>query len=238
MIRALFVKCPYPEMIEAISFSGFDACILDMEHTPISQKDLYTLILAAERRDLMPIVRVPSQDEQYIKWALDLGVESIQIPHISGPEDIKKIQNFSYFKPIGDRGLCRFVRSAEFSNLNATEYIKKANSSTKIIYQIEGLNAINQISEIIDAIEIPSTIFLGPYDLSQAVDRPGEIWHEDVVNLMTKVIHDCRSNNIEVGTFTDTKDGINFWKEKGLSLVEYGSDLNLLIDASKKLLSE
>ena len=47
---------------------------------------------------------------------------------------------------------------------------------------------------------------------------------------MTKVIHDCRSNNIEVGTFTDTKDGINFWKEKGLSLVEYGSDLNLLID--------
>jgi 4-hydroxy-2-oxoheptanedioate aldolase len=29
-----FVKCPHPEMIEAIGIAGFDFAVVDMEHTP------------------------------------------------------------------------------------------------------------------------------------------------------------------------------------------------------------
>lgn len=235
-MKTVFIKCPHPEMIEAVSYGGFDGCVIDMEHTPLSPRDLYPLILAAERNAIKPIVRVPSHDEHFIKWAIDLGVQYIQVPHISSPSHISFIEKLAYFNPIGERGLCRFVRASNFSNIPADEYIKKANRETKIIYQIEGVEGIKMIRDIIDSISQPSIIFIGPYDLSQSLNRPGDIWHDDVVKLMLSVVEECSKKNIEVGTFTDTKDGIKFWQEKGVSLIEYGSDLNLFIEASKELL--
>ena len=235
-MKAVFVKCPHPEMIEAIHFAGLDGAVIDMEQTPLSPRDLYPLVLAAERHNLKVILRTPNDEEQYIKWSLDLGISHIQIPHVNNSNQIKEIEKLAFFNPTGERGLCRFVRAAEFSNIPVQNYLEKANRMTKIIYQIEGLNGINNISSIIDEITMPSIIFLGPYDLSQAVNRPGDIWHEDVTKLMLDVIHQCSEKGIEVGTFTDTKDGINFWELKGISLIEYASDLNLFIDAGKKLL--
>ncbi|MEO8104029.1 MAG: aldolase, partial [Betaproteobacteria bacterium] len=52
-----FVKCPHPEMIEAIALAGFDFAVIDMEHTPLSPRDLYPLVLAAECRGLDLVVR-------------------------------------------------------------------------------------------------------------------------------------------------------------------------------------
>lgn len=47
-----FVKCPSMEMIEAIGISGCDFAVVDMEHTPLGPRDLYPLLLAAERRNV------------------------------------------------------------------------------------------------------------------------------------------------------------------------------------------
>ena len=34
----VFVKCPHPEMIEAIGIAGLDFAVVDMEHTPLSPR--------------------------------------------------------------------------------------------------------------------------------------------------------------------------------------------------------
>lgn len=57
-----FVKCPSMEMIEAIGISGCDFAVVDMEHTPLGPRDLYPLLLAAERRNLQMIVRIPKKN--------------------------------------------------------------------------------------------------------------------------------------------------------------------------------
>ena len=57
-----FVKCPHPEMIEAIGIAGFDFAVVDMEHTPLGPRDLYPLVLAAERRKLSLTVRIPQKN--------------------------------------------------------------------------------------------------------------------------------------------------------------------------------
>jgi len=69
-----FVKCPQPQMIEAIALAGFDFAVIDMEHTPIGQKDLYILKLAAEARNLDLIVRIPINSEEYLKWSLEKNI--------------------------------------------------------------------------------------------------------------------------------------------------------------------
>ena len=232
---AVFVKCPHPEMIEAISLAGFDMAVVDMEHTPLGVRDIYPLVLAAKARELDLVVRLPAIREEYFKWMLDLGVGYIQIPHVTCAADVLKSVEMSFYSPLGDRGLCRFVRAADFSSTPSTEYISRANSSTRLIFQVEGISGVNNIESIVSSIPQGSMLFIGPYDLSQSVGKPGNIWDQEVIGLMDSVLNVANAHDVPVGTFTDTLEGVTFWRNKGLAFIEYASDLNIFIDGGKSI---
>jgi len=232
----VFVKCPHPEMIESIGISGFDFAVIDMEHTPLGPRDLYPLVLAAERRNLSLIVRIPQKVDSYFKWCRDLNICRIQVPHVETREDALYAIKHTYFSPVGERGLCRFVRAADFSNIPKDIYLEQSNASNRLILQIEGKKALENLQQIVEVLPSGVSLFIGPYDLSQSLGKPGKIWDPSVVSEMENIVTYCQSKDVGVGTFTDTLDGIEFWSKKGLSYIEYSSDLNIFIDAAKSLL--
>ena len=67
--------------------------------------------------------------------------------------------------------------------------------------------------------------------------KPGQIWDPEVVAKMESIVAICSARRIRLGTFTDTPDGIKFWKNRGLSFIQYASDLNLFIGAAKQLIN-
>jgi 4-hydroxy-2-oxoheptanedioate aldolase len=225
----LFIKCPHPEIIECLGIEKSDFAVVDMEHTPVYQSNLYPLILAANLHNMDLIVRIPENRESYYKWCLDLGIRTIQIPHIQSVDDVKLAVKYSNFAPLGERGLCRFVRAAKYSSTNKDQYIKDENSSKKLIFQIEGQQGVENIDSIIEELPENSSLFIGPYDLSQSLNIPGQIWDEKVVLKMKDIISKCKQNNIEVGTFTDSEEGVKFWTNLGIDFIEYASDLNVFI---------
>ncbi len=231
-----FVKCPVPEMIESIALAGYSFAVVDMEHTPLGPRDLYPLKLAAEARNLDLIVRIPMGLEMYFKWCLDLGIDFVQVPFVQTKQDAENAIALSRFNPEGHRGLCRFVRNADFSTVPGTSYVPQANERSKMILQIEGIEGVKNIDDILSVPHIYG-IFLGPYDLSQSLGIPGQIWDSRVTTLMKSVILKCQEKNIRLGTFTDTPEGIHFWSSLGVNFIEYASDLNIFIQASQKLLS-
>jgi 4-hydroxy-2-oxoheptanedioate aldolase len=233
----VFVKCPHPEMIEAIALAGFDFAVIDMEHTPLGPRDLYPLVLAAERRGLSLVVRIPQKLDAFFKWCRDLNVARIQVPHVETAQDALYAIQHSYFSPMGERGLCRFVRAADFSALPKDEYLRQANLGNRLVLQIEGQRALANLSEILDVLPNEASIFIGPYDLSQSMGKPGQIWDAQVVGAMEDIIEQCRPRGIRVGTFTDTPEGLAFWSQRGLDFLEYASDLHLFISTSKALVS-
>lgn len=233
-----FVKCPHPEMIEAIGIAGFNFAVVDMEHTPLSPRDLYPLVLAAERRDLALTVRIPQKVDAYFKWCRDLNVSYIQVPHVETAKDAEYAIKHSYFSPVGERGLCRFVRAADFSGKTKDEYLDYANSTTRLILQIEGERAVANINEILDAIDSDTSLFIGPYDLSQSMGKPGQIWDPEVITKMEAIVELCSRKGVRLGTFTDTPEGVDFWRSRGVSFIQYASDLNLFIGAAKQLINK
>lgn len=231
----VFVKCPHPEMIEAIALAGFDFAVVDMEHTPLGPRDLYPLVLAAERRGLSLVVRIPQKLDAYFKWCRDLNVARIQVPHVETAQDALHAIQHSYFSPMGERGLCRFVRAADFSALPKDDYLRQANAGNRLVLQIEGQRALVNLPDILEVLPPAAAIFIGPYDLSQSLGKPGQIWDPEVVATMENIIDQCRPRGIKVGTFTDTPEGLAFWTTKGLDFLEYASDLHLFIGAAKTL---
>jgi 4-hydroxy-2-oxoheptanedioate aldolase len=224
-----FVKVARPEMIEAIALAGFDFAVVDMEHVPTGPGDLYPLVLAAERRDLELIVRIPAREEAYFKWCLDLGVRNIQVPFVESAEDVAYCVRNSYFAPLGMRGMCRFVRAAEFSAKPRDVYMAEANEATRLILQVEGRRGVGNLPEILDAAPKGSILFIGPYDLSQSLGKPGQIWDKDVVGESESIVAAATAKGLGVGIFTDTPEGIGFWAERGVDLIEYATDLNIFM---------
>ena len=81
---------PDPQIVEIIGLAGFDAAFIDMEHTTLDLHDVQACVMAAERVGITPIVRTPGFDPAFILRLLDMGVQGIQVPHVSDPETARR----------------------------------------------------------------------------------------------------------------------------------------------------
>src|SRR4051795_5453151 len=75
-----------PQIVEIIGHAGFDAAFIDMEHTSFDLPTVQLMVMAAERVGITSLVRTPGFDPAFILRLLDMGVQGIQVPHVSDPE--------------------------------------------------------------------------------------------------------------------------------------------------------
>lgn len=232
-----FLRIPRAEIVEILGMSGFDFVIADLEHGPITINEIYPLILAAENHGIRLLARLPGIQESYIKWLLDLGIGGLQIPHIRTADDVRRVVQYARFAPEGERGLCRFVRAAEFSNIPKEQYLVEQNRKPVLVFQVEGKEGVENINEIIRVPGI-DVLFIGPYDLSQSLGMPGQIWREEVTNEVAKVIHACQQAGIAVGVFTDTPDGVQHWAKMGVKYINYRIEAEFILTSFKTHVAE
>ncbi len=235
VVYGLFCKTTAPEFIEVAGYAGFDFCILDMEHGPIHFERLQNLVRAAECSGIAPIVRTQGSDESSIAHPLDLAVEGVQVPQVNSLDEAKRIIKAAKFAPLGERGVCRFVRAAKFTGMDRQEYFKKANESL-VILQLEGTSL--DVYKEIATLEGVDVLFIGPYDLSQALGLPGQIEHPRVREEVTKIIEIAKANKKAVGIFADTPEQAHHWVETGVQYIAYSVDVGIFMNACKETLSK
>src|SRR5207248_347120 len=79
-----------PQIVEIIGHAGFDAAFIDMEHTSFDLSTVQLMVMAAERIGITSLVRTPGFDPAFILRLLDMGVQGIQVPHVSDPETARE----------------------------------------------------------------------------------------------------------------------------------------------------
>jgi len=232
-----FLKITDPAAVEIMGYAGFDFVIIDAEHGPISMHSAQNMVRAAETANITPIIRVANNDEALILRALDIGAQGIEIPQInSKPQAIKAVRSVKY-SPQGERGVCRYVRAANYSSMDKFEYFKSANKETMIIAHIEGVEGINNLDKILSVPGI-DVIFIGPYDLSQSLGIPGEVSHSLVIEKMKEVVLKCKKNKVAVGTFTDDIKTAKFWVSLGVQYMSFSVDVGILYEVSKNIVND
>ncbi|MBR5295883.1 MAG: aldolase, partial [Clostridia bacterium] len=201
-VVGMFSKTEDPAIIEAAGFGGFDFVIIDLEHGPNTIRSAQNLIRAAQISGIFPIVRVKEENPSVMAEALDIGAGGIQVPQINSRESAEDVFRRTKFAPRGERGVCRFVRAANYSSKDRFQYFKDANETVTIL-QIEGQKGIDNLPEILE-VEGIDVVFIGPYDLSQSLGLVGQIDHPLVEQKMMEIVALCNEKNVLVGTFTDT----------------------------------
>jgi len=232
-----FMKFTDPAAVEIMGFAGFDFVIIDAEHGPISMQSAQNMIRAAETVNITPIIRVANNDESLILRALDIGAQGVEIPQINCKSDALRAVKSVKYSPQGERGVCRYVRAANYSSMDKFKYFKSANEETMIIAHIEGVEGINNLDEILSVPGI-DVIFIGPYDLSQSLGIPGEVNHSLVIEKMKEVVLKCEQSKIAVGTFADDVETAKFWVSLGVQYMAFSVDVGILYDISKTIVNK
>lgn len=230
----IFSKTIDSNFIEASGIAGLDFIILDQEHGLVDNYQLTNHVRAAKVSNMLSIVRVPFLNSNHIGKALDAGASGVMIPNISNVLEAKQAVQFSKFYPDGNRGVCRFVKAANFGNTNKSSYFNDENKKI-VIVQVEGLEGIKNLNDILE-VEGIDFIFIGPYDLSQAFGYPGEIFHPKILDAISGIIDASIKNNKKVGIFTDTKEGLDMYRKLGVEMLAYSVDVNIYLEALKSII--
>ncbi len=223
-----FSKTSDPALVEIMGHSGFDFVILDLEHGPNSVQHLQHLIRAAELSGVFPIVRVKEHNLSVIGEVLDIGAGGIQVPQVCDGATARNIIQAAKFSPAGMRGVCRFVRAADYSAMDKFRYFNEANEAV-VILQVEGETALANLERILDVKGI-DILFIGPYDLSQSLGIPGQVNDPRLVERMKEIVGTCLRRGTIVGTFVDTVEGAKKWRDSGVKYLSYSVDVGLFYE--------
>ena len=112
-LHGLIVTLGLSSVSEMLCLCGFDWLWIDMEHAPLSLKEVQEMA-QAKCQDCAALVRVPSNSEEWIKRVLDLGVEGLIIPHVNTAASqfdprFQELLSMAFFGATGT-GLCRQCR--------------------------------------------------------------------------------------------------------------------------------
>lgn len=230
-----FSKTSDPAFIEVMGYAGFDFVILDLEHGPNSVQTTQGLIRAAEVVGLPAVVRVKEDNLSVIGEVLDIGATGVQVPQVNDAATAKRIIRAAKFAPLGQRGVCRFVRAARYSSMDRFQYFREANEALVIVH-IEGREGLAGLSGVLE-VEGIDVVFIGPYDLSQSLGVPGHVEHESVMAAMKRIVADCSRKGVAVGTFVETPQGARKWRSLGVRYLSYSVDVGLFYEKCREVVS-
>ncbi|GGE32453.1 HpcH/HpaI aldolase family protein [Psychroflexus planctonicus] len=232
----IFSKTIDSNLVEAISYSGLDFMIFDQEHGTVDLTTIQNHVRATKMGGMTSVIRVAENNHNKIGSAFDTGADMVQVPNISSVEQAKQAIEAAKFYPKGNRGVCCYVKAANFGTTEKSTYLTNANTK-QLILQVEGKDGMNSIDSILelDGFDI---LFIGPYDLSQSLGYPGQVDHPEVVKAIEVLAKKVKATGKILGTFVDSFDKIKLFKEKGFRYIAFSVDLNLFAGLCKSIKKE
>jgi 4-hydroxy-2-oxoheptanedioate aldolase len=184
-----------PQIVEIIGHAGFDAAFIDMEHTSFDLRDVQLMVMAAERVGITPIVRTPGFDPAFVLRLLDMGVQGIQLPHISNAKAAREAVQAVRYAPLGDRGMAGASRASDFGKIPLEEHMEQSNREITLAVMVEDLPALEEIDAIASTEGI-DIVAVGPSDMSRALGVSGMPDHPKLVDTVQRVADAVRKGGI------------------------------------------
>lgn len=227
-----------PDSAEVLGLSGFDALIIDHEHTPGgSETAVHQMRAIRAVGDATILVRLGSGDPDRIKLVLDCGAEGLMLPNVESADDARAFVAACRYPPKGRRGAHFTVSRAAGWGLRADEYYRQAESQLLLVAMIESVKGVRAIPEIAK-VEGLSMLFLGPLDLTGSIDRMGRWSDPQVVSLLREAESAVLENGMVLGGALVPGDTAANCVARGYRFVTVGSDVGMLRQGAARSVKE
>lgn len=213
---------------EILANAGFDALIIDAEHSPVDYQTILSMCQAIKGTGAAAFARVPWNDLIAIKRVYDCGVLGISVPYVRTAEEAREAVYRSKYPPLGIRGIAGSPRACGYG-LNRGDYLSRANDENLIMVAIETLDGIDNLPEIMK-IEDLDGIFIGPMDLSTSMGIRGQFDNEEFKAAVKRVEDIVVPSDKFLATVANDAESAQKLYDKGYNMIVMMSDA---VDLSK-----
>jgi 2-dehydro-3-deoxyglucarate aldolase len=225
---------PSPDLAEVLALTELDWLFVDLEHSTMDAGAAQAILQAvAGRMDCL--LRVPLNDEVWIKKALDTGATGIIVPQVNTVAEAERVVRFSRYPPLGARsvGLAR----AQAYGADLQGYLSRANAEVVVVIQAEHILAVQNIEALV-AVEGIDAILVGPYDLSNSMGLVGQVEHPDVQAAIEHIRQVCQRRGLPLGIFTASTERAAELIAQSYSLLAISTDALLVSQSVKEIIQK
>jgi 4-hydroxy-2-oxoheptanedioate aldolase len=225
---------PSASVTNVIASTGVDFLIIDMEHGPTSFESAEGMVRSAESEGCCPLVRIGDRDETTILRTLDIGAHGILAPHVESKGDAREVVSFSKYYPLGKRGFSPYTRAGGYGGRKIEKHTEKENEETLVGVIIEGKAGIQNLESILET-EALDLVYIGAYDLSQAMGMPGQVDHPAIKEKMEECIQRIKKAGIAAGGYVAKNDeDIKWMVDIGMQFITCLPDATVIFHAFKE----
>jgi 2-dehydro-3-deoxyglucarate aldolase/4-hydroxy-2-oxoheptanedioate aldolase len=228
-----FISLPSPESAEVFAEVGYDWLIIDSEHGPYDAMIAQRMLQAVGGR-CPCVVRVPANEEVWIKKALDIGAAGVLVPLVNTAETAARAVRACRYAPAGTRGMGG-ARAHRYG-VGFQDYVDRANREIVAMVQAEHIEAVENIDAIV---RVPGldAVFVGPYDLSASMGKPGHVHDPEVTGAIRRVRDAVLGAGLKAGIYCSDGVAARSALQQGYTLIGMSTDMSLLVDAAGRQLA-
>jgi 4-hydroxy-2-oxoheptanedioate aldolase len=168
-----FMALGSPLGAEQLAHLGFDWLLIDQEHGAIDAPLTQSLLQAISTTETIPLIRVPSNKEEWIGRALDAGAYGVIVPMVNTREEAEEAVRAARYPPSGSRG----IGGSRTRLYGGSDYVQHANEEILLVVELEHADAVRNARDILSVPGVDA-YFIGPGDLCASLGLP-HTWEPD-----------------------------------------------------------
>ena len=221
-----------PGLPQICKNAGAEYVLYDMEHSGLDFETLKTQFALCRGLDLVPMVRVPRGEYQFIARALDIGAMGIMVPMVGSKEEAEHIVSCTRYPPLGRRGAAFGFAHDDYQGGDVAAKITALHQRTMVIPQIETVEGL-EAAEAIAAVPGVDALWLGHFDLTNFMGLPGQFQHPDYLAGVKRIVAACKTHGKTAAFLATDNAWANEYMAHGYRLLAFGID-QLMLQAALK----
>jgi 4-hydroxy-2-oxoheptanedioate aldolase len=222
---------------EILAGCGFDALLIDHEHSPGGIETAVDQLRAASLSNATMLARLEQNSEASVKRLLDIGIEGILAASIERVAEIEAVVQAAYYPPVGRRGAHHTVSRVAGWGADSDAYPEHSASHTLVIAMIETAAGVDSIPELAKVGPV-DMFFIGPLDLSASIGRMGDYQSAEFAELLEAAERRIAESGVALGGAALPRHGARQLFSRGYQFVTCTSDVALLRASGLSVVNE
>ena len=156
-----FVKLPALESIDVCA-AALDFCVVDHEHSQLSEADVLRLVRHAAALRFPAVVRIPEVDRGLVNRLLEAGAAGIQLSSVRRVAEVEALRDAALYAPAGRRSISLAHQAARYGATPLRDYLAGVERPL-LVAQLETRETDDPLDEFCAAgVDV---VFLGLTDL-------------------------------------------------------------------------
>lgn len=216
-----------PAMPRLLKNAGADFALYCMEHTGASFETLKSQFALCRALGVVPLVRVPAAEYDFIARALDCGALGIMVPLVASAEQARFIVSCTRYPPQGRRGAAFGFAHDDFEPGDVREKMRMIHERTLVIAMIETREGLAEVEEIAATPGV-DVLWLGHFDLTNFLGIPGEFSHPAYKDALERIVGAAKKHGKAAGYMAaDAALGAEYLRH-GFRMIATGTDQGIL----------